>query len=261
MTSAAASPSRWVRREVRAATVVAIVVLVVSAIAGVGWGFLAPTQQLLVLRPGRGATLTGESLHQFDALALFVLIGAVSGLLSAVAVWRWRSMRGPLVQLGLLIGSGLGALAMAGVGEQVAKWLHPRPHNPPVGQIVELPTVDSVIDLPAVIGKVSELRIVDIVIDRPEVTAKVSELSTMVSVSALIVQPLIASFVILFLAALSASEDLGTGRRAFGNGGESRSATGILPLSGDTAPEGELPGSGYRPVAEEHSLPEFRPRP
>ncbi|MFG3619749.1 DUF2567 domain-containing protein [Nocardia sp. NPDC047654] len=208
------------RGEARAATVIAVAVVVVSALAGAGWGLLAPTERLLVVEPGRGVALTGESAHQFDALALFVLAGAVLGLLCALAVWRWRSARGPLLQLGLLVGSGLGAVVMARVGEQVAEWLHPRPHDPPVGQIVTLPI----------------------------------ELG---SALAFIVQPLIASFVMLFLAALSTSEDLGSGRRA---ARDEEEAFGSLPPYGDTASGVELPYRGYEPAAEGYSVPEYRPR-
>ncbi|MEV6255072.1 DUF2567 domain-containing protein [Nocardia sp. NPDC051911] len=211
------------RGEVRAAAVVAVAVVVVSALAGVGWGLLAPTERLLVVEPGRGVGLTGESAHQFDALALFVLAGAVLGLLCALAVWRWRSARGPLLQLGLLIGSGLGAVVMAGVGEQVAEWSHPRPHDPPVGQIVTLP-----------IELGSDL--------------------------ALIVQPLIASFVMLFLAALSTSADLGSGRRAARKEEASYDGQGAFIPYGDAASSAELPYGGYQPAPEGYSLPEYRQR-
>ncbi|MGQ4617108.1 DUF2567 domain-containing protein [Nocardia sp. R7R-8] len=211
------------RGEVRAAAVVVVAVVAVSALAGVGWGLLAPTERLLVVEPGRGVALTGESTHQFDALALFVLAGGILGLLCALAVWRRRSARGPLLQLGLLIGSGVGAVAMARVGEQVAEWSHPRPHDPPVGQIVTLP-----------IELGSDL--------------------------ALIVQPLIASFVMLLLAALSTSEDLGSGRRAARTEEEAFDGRGAFVPVGDAASGGELPYGGYEPAAEGYSLPEYRQR-
>ncbi|MGK8505002.1 DUF2567 domain-containing protein [Nocardia asiatica] len=208
------------RDELRAVALASVAVVVVSAIAGAGWGLLAPTERLLVVEQGRGVALTGESAHQFDALALFALVGAVLGLLSALAVWRWRSARGPLLQLGLLIGSGVGAVVMAGVGEQVAAWLHPRPHDPPVGQIVALPI----------------------------------ELGSSL---ALIVQPLIASFVMLFLAALSTSEDLGSGRRA---ARRDEGAFDAYAPYGAAASGGELPYRGYEPAAEGYSVPEYPPR-
>ncbi|MGI5220187.1 DUF2567 domain-containing protein [Nocardia sp. CA-290969] len=162
------------RRELRAAAVLAAAVVVLSVVAGVVWGLLAPTELVLVVEPGRGATLVGESLHRFDALALFAGAGAVTGVLSAAAAWRWRRMRGPIQLIGLLLGSAAGAWVMAWAGEAVTTWNNPRPDDPPVGQIVALP-----------VGLESPL--------------------------VLLVQPLTAALVILVLAGLSATEDLGSG--------------------------------------------------
>ncbi|MBF6330091.1 DUF2567 domain-containing protein [Nocardia transvalensis] len=162
------------RREVRVALWVVVAVLLVSAFGGGVWGLLAPTEKVVVLEPGRGAALTGESAHRFDALAIFVCIGIVVGLTTAAAVWRLRSVRGPVLQGGLLFGSLAGAWLMSWFGQQVARWLHPRPVRPAVHTIVEI--------APTVAGW-----------------------------TALLVQPLVASLVVLVLAALSTSEDLGTG--------------------------------------------------
>ncbi|MFC3965912.1 DUF2567 domain-containing protein [Nocardia jiangsuensis] len=162
------------RRELRAALAIAVGALVAGALLGVAWGFLAPAERLVVVTDGRGAPLTGESLHRFDALAIFVCFGAGLGLVSAVAVWRARSVRGPLALLALLLGSAAGAYAMADIGELVAEVRNPRPDDPIVGQIVTLPA---------------------------EVEAW----------QALLIQPLLAGLVVLFLAALSTAEDLGTG--------------------------------------------------
>lgn len=169
------------RREVRAALVLLLAVIVVSVLVGALWGLLAPTERVLVVEPGRGAALVGESLHRFDATALFVGAGAVTGFLSAVAAWRWRRMRGPLQCAGLLLGSVAGAWVMAWSGNMVVTWDNSRPEDPPVGQIVALPV----------------------------------ELGTQL---ALVVQPLLAGLVILLLAGLSPAEDLGTGfASAFGD--------------------------------------------
>ncbi|WP_084487569.1 DUF2567 domain-containing protein [Nocardia sienata] len=169
------------RREVRAALVLMLAVVLASALVGALWGLLAPTERVLVVEPGRGAALVGESLHRFDATALFTGAGAVTGFLSAVVAWRWRRMRGPLQSAGLLLGSVAGAWIMAWFGNAVVAWDNPRPHDPPVGQIVALPV----------------------------------ELGTQL---ALVVQPLLAGLVILLLAGLSPAEDLGTGfASAFGD--------------------------------------------
>ncbi|MCP2280655.1 DUF2567 domain-containing protein [Nocardia amikacinitolerans] len=198
--------ARGVRTEAGAALLVSAAVVVCSVLVGVLWGFLAPTEQLLVTEPGRGAPLTGESTHQFDAVALFVCAGGVTGLLTAVAAWRLRTVRGPLLQLGLVSGSLLGAYSMALVGETVAELLHPRPDDPPVGQIIELPT----------------------------------QVGTAL---ALVVQPLVASLVLLFLAALNPSEDLGTG---YGSAfGRSRPVEAFTPIGFDAAGAGAQYGSSY----------------
>ncbi|MFD0362397.1 DUF2567 domain-containing protein [Nocardia sp. GCM10030253] len=220
-----------IRREVRAAVVVGVAVLLISVLGGVAWGWLAPTEQLLVTQPGRGSTLTGESMHQFDALAIFVCIGAVTGVLSAVGAWRWRAVRGPILQLGLLIGSLAGAFAMSLVGEQITRWQHPRVTDPSIGQIVVLPT----------------------------------EVSSWL---ALIVQPLLASLVVLFVAALYPSDDLGTGFS--GPFGESRpvdnrsfaAASVYRPYAAGHAGNGAVPYGGYEPAGEagSGSMPESRPR-
>ncbi|MFB8280573.1 DUF2567 domain-containing protein [Nocardia colli] len=208
----------------RGAVIVAVAVIVVSALGGVGWGLLAPTEQLFVVEPGRGAVLTGESVHQFDAVAMFVCFGAVAGVLSAVATWRWRSQRGPLLQIGLLVGSLIGAVVMARLGEQVAEWYHPRPHDPPVGQIVELPT----------------------------------EVGTWL---ALIVQPLLASLLVLFFAALNPSEDLGTGTTVEAGTYDPAGAFDPYGAASYPAGAGPLPYGSYEPAGEggSGSLPETRP--
>ncbi|MFC9433881.1 DUF2567 domain-containing protein [Nocardia sp. NPDC057030] len=212
------------RSALRAAVIVAVAVIVVSALGGIGWGLLAPTEQLFVVEPGRGAVLTGESVHQFDAVAMFVCFGAVVGVLSAAATWRWRSQRGPLLQIGLLVGSLIGAVVMARLGEQVAQWYHPRPHDPPVGQIVELPT----------------------------------EVGTWL---ALVVQPLLASLLVLFFAALNSAEDLGTGTAVEPGSYDPAGAFDPYRAASYPASAGPLPYGDYEPAREagSGSSPETRP--
>ncbi|MFC8528553.1 DUF2567 domain-containing protein [Nocardia sp. NPDC057227] len=209
------------RRELRGALAIGVGVLVAGALLGVAWGFLAPAERLVVVTDGRGAPLTGESLHRFDALAIFVCLGAGLGLVSAAAAWRARSVRGPLVLLALLLGSAAGAYAMADIGELVAEVRNPRPDDPIVGQIVTLPA---------------------------EVEAW----------QALLIQPLLAGLVVLFLAALSTAEDLGTGFT--GPFGESKPVGAVeadpdhpaaeaypaYPLGSEPCPASpELPDSGW----------------
>jgi len=201
-------------REVRSAAGVAGVVLVSSALAGALWGLLAPTVRLLVLEPGQGSALTGESVHRFDALALFVLIGAVVGLLSAAAAWQLRRVRGPILLLGLVLGSIVGALVMVGFGEAVAQWDNPRPVDPPVGNVVAVaPEVDTWL--------------------------------------ALIVQPLVASLLMLVLVALSPTDDLGTGYR--GALGDTRP---VSDEDAEPAPSAAPEGPAINPLVDVRRLSE-----
>ncbi|MGW6625203.1 DUF2567 domain-containing protein [Nocardia sp. NPDC055002] len=162
------------RREIVGVGIVMAVVLVASAAAGVVWGLLAPTERLRVTQPGRAAVLTGESLHLFDAVGIFLCFGAVVAVLSAVGAWRVRTTRGPALVLGMLLASGLGAVLMMWIGEWVAGVRHPRPDDPAIGQIVALP----------------------------------AEVGTDL---ALLIQPFLAALVLVFLAALHPAVDLDSG--------------------------------------------------
>lgn len=163
-----------VRRELIGVGVVAAIVVAASAVAGVAWGVLAPTERLRVTQPGRAAALTGESMHLFDAVGMFLCFGAVVAVLSVAAAWRVRRVRGPALVAGMLAASGLGAALMMWIGEAVAAGRHPRPVDPPVGAIITLP----------------------------------AELGTHL---ALLVQPFLAALILLFLAALHPRTDLGSG--------------------------------------------------
>ncbi|WP_216898026.1 DUF2567 domain-containing protein [Nocardia alni] len=182
-------PSGALRRELRAAPWMVLAVLLVSAVGGVVWALLAPAERVLVVEPGRGAALTGESSHRFDAIALFVCVALITGLLTAVAVWRFRRVRGPIMQGALLIGSLAGAELMSWFGEQVAHWLHPHSANPPLHAIVAMPpTIDG------------WRTLIDHAIHQ-DVPAGAWPV--------VLVQPLMAALVILILAALNTHEDLG----------------------------------------------------
>ncbi|MEV6773102.1 DUF2567 domain-containing protein [Nocardia sp. NPDC051030] len=205
-------------REVRAAAVVFAAVAVSSALAGVVWAFLAPAEQLLVVDPDRGSALTGESAHRFDAVAMYVLIGFVVAVLTVAAAWRWRRARGPVLLAGLLLGSGAGAVVMRWVGEAVAEQLHTRPAHPAIHSIVEFaPTVDGW--------------------------------------AVLIVQPLIASLVVLILSALSTSDDLGSGQY-LPFGGEPSAPAVVAPGQfGSAISYGPYPGTPQGYVRQDPVVP------
>ncbi|MFE4502469.1 DUF2567 domain-containing protein [Rhodococcus sp. NPDC056743] len=149
----------------------------VSALVGVLWAYLAPAEHLLVVSEGRGIALTGESLHQFDAVAIFVLLALILGVLTGVAAWLARLSRGPYALGGLIVGSALGTALMAAVGTGVAKLRFPAVDNPAVGEII----------------------------------ARAPGIGTLL---VLIVQPLTACIMTLILVALSPYDDLGVADHA-----------------------------------------------
>nr|WP_296773288.1 DUF2567 domain-containing protein [Rhodococcus sp. (in: high G+C Gram-positive bacteria)] len=112
--------------------------VVFGVICGLVWALLAPAEHFVVVEPGVGSALTGESLHRFDSLALLVCGALVGGIVVPVAVWAWVRFRGPVLYLGLLVGAALGSAAMLGVGILVAGFIHSRPDDPPPGSVVAL---------------------------------------------------------------------------------------------------------------------------
>ena len=120
----------------RTAIVIAATIAGVSVLVGVLWAFLAPAEHLLVVSEGRGVALTGESLHQFDASAVFIWLAQIVGVLTAVAAWLARLSRGPYALGGLIVGSVAGTGLMALVGSGVTKLRFPTADNPAVGEII-----------------------------------------------------------------------------------------------------------------------------
>ncbi|MDT2010044.1 DUF2567 domain-containing protein [Rhodococcus opacus] len=146
--------------------------VVASALVGVLWGVLAPAEHLLVVAPGRGVSLTGESVHRFDAIGMFACAGLVVGILTAVAAWTARKGRGPVALGAVLGGSVVGACVMALGGIGVAALRFPDPDISTAGTVV------------AVAPGIGTLLV-------------------------LIFQPLVACVVTLVLAALNPYDDLG----------------------------------------------------
>lgn len=163
------SPPRHSSRRVLGVVVAISVAL--SAVGGMLWGLLAPAQQLLVVAQDRGAALTGENLHRFDAIAIFSLVSFALGLVLAVGWWLWMSERGPRLFAAIFVGALSGSIAAIVVGNAVAALRFPKAVDPTVGSIV---TVAPSIETPLV----------------------------------LIVQALTASLVVLLLAAMNPNDNL-----------------------------------------------------
>lgn len=119
-----------------ASVVAACSIVAVSALIGVVWGFLAPAEHDLVLSAEQMVPLTGESLHRFDATAMFACAGLIVGIVSAAAVWAFRRSRGPLTFAGVVLGSAAGAALMAAVGMGVAALRLPEPSAAQPGEVI-----------------------------------------------------------------------------------------------------------------------------
>lgn len=131
-----------------ASIVAACSIVVVSGVIGVVWGLLAPAEHDLVLSPEQTVPLTGESLHRFDATAMFACAGLIVGIVSAAGVWAFRRSRGPLTFGGVVVGSAAGAALMAAVGMGVAALRFPEPSAAQPGEVIALaPGVGTVVVL------------------------------------------------------------------------------------------------------------------
>ena len=74
------------------------------------WSRLAPPQASLLGRSGTPVPAQiVESYHEFDALALFLLLSFATGVVTAAVLWTFRRRRGPV----LLVAAALGSLVSA----------------------------------------------------------------------------------------------------------------------------------------------------
>ncbi len=102
------------------------------------WAQLAPPQRVrVVTRDGAQAPLTAESWHRFDGLAIFVLLGLVTGVLVGVVVWLLRARRGPVMVVGAVLGSLLGAWLAMRMGLAFAQARVAAIESPELGAVVE----------------------------------------------------------------------------------------------------------------------------
>lgn len=102
------------------------------------WSLLAPPLRMRVLSADADPVpLQLESWHRFDDLAIFVLMGLVTGLIVGVAVWFLRERRGPVVLFAAVAGSLLAAWLGARMGVAFAEGRYALPNPPAVGDIIE----------------------------------------------------------------------------------------------------------------------------
>jgi hypothetical protein len=105
------------------------VIVAVGAIIGVAqgflWAWLAPGEQVKVYANGSYGALPTADFHPFVDLVLFVLFGAVVGLVGGAVAWQVRSIRGVGALLAVVVGSAIGAALAYWIGLAVATGVDP----------------------------------------------------------------------------------------------------------------------------------------
>jgi len=100
------------------------------------WSRLAPAEIAAVVAGPRAGQigagqigvlpLPGQSEHRFDAMATFVLLGLAAGVLTGQVLWLLRSLRGPVVLVGAVLGSVLAAWLTMRIGLWLVEWRYPQ---------------------------------------------------------------------------------------------------------------------------------------
>ncbi|ASO19479.1 hypothetical protein AHOG_09175 [Actinoalloteichus hoggarensis] len=108
------------------------------------WSVLAPPMRLRVLSDGTLIPFSMESYHRFDAIAVFVLLGAALGVLTGMACWLLRRRRGPVTAFAVVGGSLLAAWLATRTGLSFAASAHPLADQISAGMtLVRPPGLDS----------------------------------------------------------------------------------------------------------------------
>ena len=88
---------------------------------GALWTLVAPVEHLVVLPTGASGSPNGEGDHAFDAVAVFVLLLVMYGVVVGTVAWRNRRRRGPV----MLGAATLGCLVGGWLASRVGLWLAP----------------------------------------------------------------------------------------------------------------------------------------
>jgi hypothetical protein len=109
------APPPWVtRRELRAAGLVVLTLVLVGVLAGLLWqAWTVRTQGFDI---GSGVIIPDETEGWVGADAHFAIITGIVGVAAGLLAWRWRTVRGPAMVAGLAVGGVLGSLVAAWVG-------------------------------------------------------------------------------------------------------------------------------------------------
>lgn len=120
------------------------------------WARLAPPQESALTEGAGLAPLLVESYHEFDGLAIFMLLGFGLGAVTAVVLWMIRSRRGPVILVAGVLGSALAAWLGMRAGASFAAGMHPMPPSIRNGQLVdvapEVPTLWAMIAQPLAVA-------------------------------------------------------------------------------------------------------------
>ncbi|QDQ97842.1 DUF2567 domain-containing protein [Tomitella fengzijianii] len=192
----------------RGATLVGIGCALAGVLGGVVWGLLAPGRTQVVAHGGLLLSVDMSANHEFDALAIFVWISVVVGVVSGAAAWAWRSIRGPLTALAVIVGGVAGAWLAAGMGDLVAQSRFDWP---------------GASELDSMVGQV--------VVQAPSVELWI----------ALVMQPLAAGLVYLVAVLLAPDADLGSAAAHAVPSGSASLEPGVVPSASTPAAE---PGRG-----------------
>lgn len=110
---------------VRATLQVVVALAIAGAVCGALWAWLAPPiHSVVALTRGNDrvkAYLGNEGDHFFTAAFLMVGFLSVLAVIAAVAVWQWRTQRGPVMMAALGVGSVVASAAAVGTGAMLAR--------------------------------------------------------------------------------------------------------------------------------------------
>jgi hypothetical protein len=120
----------------RSGALIVLSTVVFGAIQGLLWSRVAPSEQYFVAANGEFGGLPTESYHQFTSIAIFALLGVVVGVAVATAVWHWRSIRGTIAVVTVVVANLLGALTAYLIGGVLATGVDPSSVGPSDAQSV-----------------------------------------------------------------------------------------------------------------------------
>jgi len=118
------APRRRIWQPTRRECWVALLLVVVLAVIGLGlavlWARVAPRLGFRVAAPGTFAQVGPAEEQNFATDGFFALLTLGVGLVAGVLSWRIRSVRGPLVLVGLAAGGVAGAVLTWRLGQALA---------------------------------------------------------------------------------------------------------------------------------------------